>query len=55
MEFAIELDNGLLPIDAKFPSAYYDNYIEAAESEEPNSKERRKKVKETENEIKRII
>ena len=55
VEFAIELDNGLLPIDAKFPSAYYDNYIAAAESEEPNPKERRKKVKETENDIKRRV
>ena len=30
VEFAIKLPEGLLPIDAKFPSALYDNYIDAS-------------------------
>ena len=36
MEFAIKLPEGLLlPIDAKFPSGLFNNYIEAAESGDP--------------------
>ena len=38
VEFAIQLDEGLLPIDAKFPSALYDTYIEAAEKQDKNAK-----------------
>ena len=30
VEFVIKLPEGLLPIDAKFPSALYDNYMEAS-------------------------
>ena len=30
VEFAIKLPEGLLPIDAKFPSALYDNYMDAS-------------------------
>ena len=30
VEFAIKLPEGLLPIDAKFPSALYDNYTDAS-------------------------
>ena len=30
VEFAIKLPDGLMPIDAKFPSALYDNYIDAS-------------------------
>ena len=30
VEFAIKLPEGLMPIDAKFPSALYDNYIDAS-------------------------
>ena len=30
VEFVIKLPEGLLPIDAKFPSALYDNYVEAS-------------------------
>lgn len=39
VEFAIMLDNGLLPIDAKFPSALYDTYIEASEREDQTNRE----------------
>ncbi|SVB83951.1 uncharacterized protein METZ01_LOCUS236805 [marine metagenome] len=38
VEFAIDLDEGLLPIDAKFPSALYDTYVEAAEKQDKNAK-----------------
>jgi len=38
VEFAIQLDEGLLPIDAKFPSALYDTYVEAAEKQDKNAK-----------------
>ena len=38
VEFAIELDEGLLPIDAKFPSGLYDTYVEAAEKQDKNAK-----------------
>ena len=31
VEFAIRLPEGLLPIDAKFPSALYDNYVDASD------------------------
>ena len=37
VEFAIKLPDGLLPIDAKFPSALYDNYIDASNSGEKDS------------------
>lgn len=37
VEFAIRLPEGLLPIDAKFPSALYDNYIEASDRGEKES------------------
>ena len=30
VEFAIKLPEGLLPIDAKYPSALYDNYMDAS-------------------------
>ena len=30
VEFAIKLPEGLMPIDAKFPSALYDNYMDAS-------------------------
>ena len=39
VEFAIQLDEGLLPIDAKFPSALYDTYVEAAEKQDKNAKQ----------------
>ena len=38
VEFAIDLDEGLLPIDAKFPSALYDTYVKAAEKQDQNAK-----------------
>ena len=37
VEFAIRLPEGLLPIDAKFPSALYDNYVEASDRGEKES------------------
>ena len=37
VEFAIKLPEGLLPIDAKFPSALYDNYVEASSRGEKES------------------
>ena len=37
VEFAIKLPDGLLPIDAKFPSALYDNYIDASNRGEKDS------------------
>ena len=37
VEFAIRLPEGLLPIDAKFPSALYDNYVEASSRGEKES------------------
>ena len=49
VEFVIKLPEGLLPIDAKFPSALYDNYIEAAD--EGN----RDQVRDAENAIKRRV
>jgi len=55
VEFAIELDNGLLPIDAKFPSSYYDDYIQAAENEDPNSRSRKEQINKAENAIKRRV
>ena len=39
VEFAIILDSGLLSIDAKFPSALYDSYIEASELEDQTNRE----------------
>ena len=51
VEFAIELDEGLLPIDAKFPSSYYDDYISAAENEDENETTRRQGVTKAENAI----
>ena len=36
-EFAIKLPEGLMPIDAKFPSALYDNYIDASSRGEKES------------------
>ena len=38
VEFAIDLDEGLLSIDAKFPSALYDTYVKAAEKQDQNAK-----------------
>ena len=37
VEFAIKLPDGLMPIDAKFPSALYDNYIDASSRGEKES------------------
>ena len=37
VEFAIKMPEGLLPIDAKFPSALYDNYVEASSRGEKES------------------
>ena len=37
VEFAIKLPEGLMPIDAKFPSALYDNYIDASSRGEKES------------------
>ena len=37
VEFAIKLPEGLMPIDAKFPSALYDNYIDASSRGEKDS------------------
>ena len=37
VEFAIKMPEGLLPIDAKFPSALYDNYVEASSRGEKDS------------------
>ena len=37
VEFAIKLPEGLLPIDAKFPSALYDNYMDASSRGEKES------------------
>ena len=37
VEFAIRLPEGLLPIDAKFPSALYDNYVDASDRGEKES------------------
>ena len=37
VEFAIRLPEGLLPIDAKFPSALYDNYLDASGKGEKES------------------
>lgn len=50
VEFAIDLDEGLLPIDAKFPSALYENYLEATEKHDQNAK---KEVKNAVDEIRR--
>lgn len=33
VEFTVKLPEGLLPVDAKFPSGLYDNYIEAIEND----------------------
>ncbi len=37
VEFAIKLPEGLMPIDAKFPSALYDNYMDASNRGEKDS------------------
>ena len=37
VEFAIKLPEGLMPIDAKFPSALYDNYMDASSQGEKDS------------------
>ena len=37
VEFAIRLPEGLMPIDAKFPSALYDNYMDASSRGEKDS------------------
>ena len=37
VEFAIKLPEGLMPIDAKFPSALYDNYMDASNQGEKDS------------------
>ena len=37
VEFAIKLPEGLMPIDAKFPSALYDNYMDASSRGEKDS------------------
>lgn len=37
VEFAIKLPEGLMPIDAKFPSALYDNYMDASSAGEKDS------------------
>jgi len=37
VEFAIKLPEGLMPIDAKFPSALYDNYMDASSGGEKDS------------------
>ena len=37
VEFAIKLPEGLMPIDAKFPSALYDNYLDASSRGEKES------------------
>ena len=37
VEFAIKLPEGLLPIDAKFPSALYDNYMDASSRADKDS------------------
>ena len=37
VEFAIKLPEGLMPIDAKFPSALYDNYMDASSQGEKES------------------
>ena len=37
VEFAIKMPEGLLPIDAKFPSALYDNYVDASSRGEKES------------------
>ena len=37
VEFAIRLPEGLMPIDAKFPSALYDNYMDASSRGEKES------------------
>ena len=37
VEFAIKLPEGLMPIDAKFPSALYDNYMDASSRREKDS------------------
>jgi DNA anti-recombination protein RmuC len=55
VEFAIELDEGLLPIDAKFPSSLYDNYISASEKEEIDAKVRKKGINDAENAIGRRV
>jgi len=39
VEFAISLDEGFLPIDAKFPQALYDNYINASEKQDKSGKD----------------
>ena len=46
VEFAIELDEGLLPIDAKFPSGLYNTYIEASKKEDKKAIEAVEKAKE---------
>ena len=46
VEFAIALDEGLLPIDAKFPSGLYDTYIEASKKEDKKAIEAVEKAKE---------
>ena len=38
VEFVIDLDEGLLPIDAKFPSGLYDTYVQASEKHDQNAK-----------------
>lgn len=55
VEFAIELDEGLLPIDAKFPSSLYDNYISSSEKEETDASVRKKGIKDAENLIGRRV
>ena len=45
----LSCQRGLLPIDAKFPSALYDNYIEAADAGN------RDQVRDAENAIKRRV
>ena len=50
VEFAIKLPEGLLmPIDAKFPSGLYDNYLEASIGGD------KKKIKEIKNDIRRRV
>ena len=50
VEFAIKLPEGLLmPIDAKFPSGLYDNYLEASTVGD------KKRIKEIENDIRRRV
>ena len=39
VEFAVSLDEGLLSIDAKFPQALYESYINAAEKQDQSAKD----------------